>query len=327
MNMIPLGSTDIKLSRMGLGTWAIGGGPAWNGDLDLQVCIDTIVEAHRCGINLIDTAPGYNFGNSESIVGQALKQLPRDEMVVETKCGIVWEREGSLFNKVGDRQLYKNLSADSVREEVETSLQRLNIDCIDIYMTHWQSVPPFFTPISETMETLNALKAEGKIRAIGAANVDASHIREYLKHGELDIVQAKYSILDRALESDLLPLCREHGIVVQVYSPLEQGLLTGMIARDYVPGGARANKVWFQRDNMLRVIDMLEQWRPLCDKYRTTVPGLALAWILKQSDLISILSGATAPEQVRENVLALSIALTDEDALMMRRMAEALDHV
>lgn len=327
MNMIPLGSTDIKLSRMGLGTWAIGGGPAWNGDLDLQICIDTIVEAHRCGINLIDTAPGYNFGNSESIVGQALKQLPRDEMVVETKCGIVWEREGSLFNKVGDRQLYKNLSADSVREEVETSLQRLNIDCIDIYMTHWQSVPPFFTPISETMETLNALKVEGKIRAIGAANVDASHIREYLKHGELDIVQAKYSILDRALESDLLPLCREHGIVVQVYSPLEQGLLTGTIARDYVPGGARANKVWFQRDNMLRVIDMLEQWRPLCGKYRTTVPGLALAWILKQSDLISILSGATAPEQVRENVQALSIALTDEDALMMRRMAEALDHV
>lgn len=90
MKMIPLGNTDIALSRMGLGTWAIGGGPAWNGNLDMQVCIDTIVEAHRCGINLIDTAPGYNFGNSEVIVGQALKKLPRNEMVVETKCGIVW---------------------------------------------------------------------------------------------------------------------------------------------------------------------------------------------------------------------------------------------
>ncbi|HGV5092552.1 TPA: aldo/keto reductase, partial [Klebsiella pneumoniae] len=117
MKMIPLGSTDIKLSRMGLGTWAIGGGPAWNGDLDLQVCIDTIVEAHRCGINLIDTAPGYNFGNSEVIVGQALKKLPRNDIVVETKCGIVWERTGSLFNKVGDRQLYKNLTPESIREE------------------------------------------------------------------------------------------------------------------------------------------------------------------------------------------------------------------
>ncbi|MGS4540066.1 aldo/keto reductase [Klebsiella oxytoca] len=325
MKMISLGSTDITLSRMGLGTWAIGGGPAWNGDLDLQICIDTIVEAHRCGINLIDTAPGYNFGNSEVIVGQALKQLPRREVVVETKCGIVWERTGSLFNKVGDRQLYKNLTPESIREEVEASLQRLGIDTIDIYMTHWQSVEPCFTPIAETVATLNALKKEGKIRSIGAANVDAGHIREYLKHGELDIVQAKYSILDRALEAELLPLCQQNGIVVQVYSPLEQGLLTGTIGRDYVPGGARANKVWFQRENMLRVIDMLEQWQPLCEKYRCTIPALALAWILKQSDLITLLSGATAPEQVRENVDALNIALTDDDSLLMRRMAEALD--
>ncbi len=326
MKMIPLGNTDIALSRMGLGTWAIGGGPAWNGNLDMQVCIDTIVEAHRCGINLIDTAPGYNFGNSEVIVGQALKKLPRNEMVVETKCGIVWEREGSLFNKVGDRQLYKNLSPDSIRKEVDASLQRLGIDYIDIYMTHWQSVPPFFTPIAETVGVLNALKAEGKIRSIGAANVDVSHIREYLKHGELDIIQAKYSILDRALETELLPLCREHGIVVQVYSPLEQGLLTGTITRDYVPGGARANKLWFQRENMLRVIDMLEQWQPLCDNYHCAVPTLALAWILRQSELISILSGATSPEQVRENIAALSITLTDDDALLMRQMAEALDN-
>ncbi|MTH46844.1 NADH-dependent methylglyoxal reductase [Intestinirhabdus alba] len=326
MKMIPLGNTDITLSRMGLGTWAIGGGPAWNGDLELQVCLDTIVEAHRCGINLIDTAPGYNFGNSESIVGQALKRLPRNEVVVETKCGIVWERKGSLFNKVGDRQLYKNLTPESIREEVDASLKRLDIDCIDIYMTHWQSVEPFFTPIAETMGVLNELKKEGKIRAIGAANVDTGHIQEYLKHGDLHIIQAKYSILDRALETELLPLCREHNIVVQVFSPLEQGLLTGTITRDYVPGGAQANKRWFQRQNMLRVIEMLEQWRPLCEKYACSIPTLALAWILKQSDLISILSGATAPEQVRENVQALAIPLSDEDALAMRRMAEALEN-
>ena len=325
MKKIPLGTTDITLSRMGLGTWAIGGGPAWNGDLDRQICIDTILEAHRCGINLIDTAPGYNFGNSEVIVGQALKKLPREQVVVETKCGIVWERKGSLFNKVGDRQLYKNLSPESIREEVEASLQRLGIDYIDIYMTHWQSVPPFFTPIAETVAVLNELKAEGKIRAIGAANVDADHIREYLQYGELDIIQAKYSILDRAMENELLPLCRDNGIVVQVYSPLEQGLLTGTITRDYVPGGARANKVWFQRENMLKVIDMLEQWQPLCARYQCTIPTLALAWILKQSDLISILSGATAPEQVRENVAALNINLSDADATLMRETAEALE--
>ncbi|MDC0724480.1 aldo/keto reductase [Phytobacter diazotrophicus] len=324
MKMIPLGKTQLSVSQLGLGTWAIGGGPAWNGDLDTQVCIDTIVEAHRCGINLIDTAPGYNFGNSERIVGQALTDLPRGEVVVETKCGIVWEREGSLFNKVGDRQLYKNLTPESIREEVEASLQRLQIDCIDIYMTHWQSVPPFFTPIAETVAVLNALKTEGKIKSIGAANVDIGHIEEYLRHGELDIVQAKYSLLDRQIERDILPLCQKRGIVLQVYSPLEQGLLTGTVTRDFVPVGAQANKVWFQRDNMLQVIDMLEKWQPLCKKYDCTVPTLALAWILKQSSLISILSGATSPQQVRENVRATAIHLSDADALLMKEMADTL---
>lgn len=326
MKMIPLGKTRLAVSQLGLGTWAIGGGPAWNGDLDTQVCIDTIIEAHRCGINLIDTAPGYNFGNSERIVGQALSDLPRQEVIVETKCGIVWEREGSLFNKVGDRQLYKNLTPESIREEVEASLRRLNIDSIDIYMTHWQSVPPFFTPIAETVGVLNALKKEGKIKSIGAANVDIGHIEEYLRHGELDIVQAKYSLLDRQIEHDVLPLCQQHGIVLQVYSPLEQGLLTGTITRDYIPAGAQKNKVWFQRENMLQVIDMLDNWKPLCEKYQCTIPTLALAWILKQSDLISILSGATSPAQVRENVRACQIKLSDDDALLMKKMADALNN-
>ncbi|MBW7982218.1 NADH-dependent methylglyoxal reductase [Enterobacillus tribolii] len=325
MKMIPLGKTGLQVSQMGLGTWAIGGGPAWNGDLDTQVCIDTIREACRCGINLIDTAPGYNFGNSEVIVGKALKTLPREKIVVETKCGIVWEREGSLFNKVGDRQLYKNLSPESIREEIEASLARLNISHIDIYMTHWQSVPPFFTPVAETMAVLNELKKKGKIKAIGAANVDIHHVESYLQYGDLDIVQAKYSLLDRGVEHDLLPLCARHGIVLQVYSPLEQGLLTGTITPDYVPVGAQANKVWFQKENMPRVIDMLARWKPLCDKYQCSVPALALAWILAQGENISILSGATSPQQVRENVAAAALRISDADLRLMREMAQALD--
>ncbi len=115
-----------------------------------------------------------------------------------------------------------------------------------------------------------------------------------------------------------------NGIVVQVYFPARAGIVTGTITRDYVRR-ARANKVWFQRENMLKVIDMLEQWQPLCARYQCTIPTLALAWILKQSDLISILSGATAPEQVRENVAALNINLSDADATLMREMAEALE--
>ena len=176
MKYMELGKSGTQISKMGLGTWAIGGGPAWNGDLDERDCIDTIVKAVELGINLIDTAPGYNFGNSEVIVGKALKEVDREKVCLVTKCGIVWTREGALFNKVGDTQLYKNLSPESIREEIEESLRRLQTDYIDVYMTHWQAVEPFFTPISETMQVLNELKAEGKIKAIGAANVTKEHI-------------------------------------------------------------------------------------------------------------------------------------------------------
>ena len=323
--MIDLGNTGSQVSQIGLGTWAIGGGPAWGGDLATQQCVDTICTAIDCGINLIDTAPGYNFGNSEVMVGRALEKLDRSSVVVETKFGLVWDRVGTPFNKVGDRQLYKNLSPESIREEIEASLERLGTDYVDIYMSHWQSLEPYYTPISETMEVLNELKAEGKIRAIGAANVSPEQVMEYLKYGDLDIVQGKYSILDRAVEEALIPLCVEHNVVFQAYSPLEQGLLTGTIGKDYVPEGARANKKWFQKGNLERVVDMLDSWKPLCEKYHCSIPTLALAWILAQGDFITILSGSTTPDQVRENIGAVQIELSQEDAKWMREQAEALD--
>ena len=325
MKMIDLGNTGSQVSQIGLGTWAIGGGPAWGGDLATQQCVDTTCTAIDCGINLIDTAPGYNFGNSEVMVGRALEKLDRSSVVVETKFGLVWDRVGTPFNKVGDRQLYKNLSPESIREEIEASLERLGTDYVDIYMSHWQSLEPYYTPISETMEVLNELKAEGKIRAIGAANVTPEQVMEYLEYGDLDIVQGKYSILDRAVEETLIPLCVEHNVVFQAYSPLEQGLLTGTIGKDYVPEGARANKKWFQKGNLERVVDMLDSWKPLCEKYHCGIPTLALAWILAQGDFITILSGSTTPDQVRENIGAVQIELSQEDAKWMREQAEALD--
>ena len=325
MKMIDLGNTGSQVSQIGLGTWAIGGGPAWGGDLATQQCVDTICTAIDCGINLIDTAPGYNFGNSEVMVGRALEKLDRSSVVVETKFGLVWDRVGTPFNKVGDRQLYKNLSPESIREEIEASLERLGTDYVDIYMSHWQSLEPYYTPISETMEVLNELKAEGKIRAIGAANVTPEQVMEFLEYGDLDIVQGKYSILDRAVEETLIPLCVEHNVVFQAYSPLEQGLLTGTIGKDYVPEGARANKKWFQKGNLERVVDMLDSWKPLCEKYHCGIPTLALAWILAQGDFITILSGSTTPDQVRENIGAVQIELSQEDAKWMREQAEALD--
>lgn len=328
MRYMELGSSGIQISKMGLGTWAIGGGPAWSGGPDEQMAIDTIVSAVEAGIDMIDTAPGYNFGNSERIVGEALKRVDRSQVILVTKCGVVWNREGTVWNKVGNRQLYRLLTPESVRLEVEESLERLGIDYIDLYMTHWPSVEPFYTPISETVAELERLKEEGKIRAIGAANVSISQIREYLDCCELDLVQGKYSVLDRAVEEELIPLCSEHKITMQAYSPLEQGLLTGTISKGYrpEPGNARSNKKWWQPGNMERVIDMIDAWKPLTEKYECSIPALCLAWIMNQGDVVNLLSGATSPKEIEMNAPAADIVLSAEDNKLMRDMAEALDN-
>ena len=142
MKTMKLGKTGIDISRIGLGTWSIGGGSAWGGDHELQTVVDTIREAPKAGVNLIDTAPGYNFGNSEKILGKALEKMNREEVVIITKCGVTWDQEmkGDLFNKVNGIQLYKNLNSESVKKEIVGSLERLGTDYVDVYMTHWQSV-------------------------------------------------------------------------------------------------------------------------------------------------------------------------------------------
>lgn len=330
MKTIRIGKLGKDISRISLGTWAIGGGSAWGRDPAAQAederrSIATIRACTQVGVNMIDTAPGYNFGNSERIVGQALKGMNREEVCVITKFGVVWDRKGALFNKVGDTQLYKNLSRESILSEIDQSLARLGVDYIDVYMSHWQAVEPYFTPIGETMELLNELKRSGKIRAVGAANVTPAQVEEYLKYGELDIVQAKYSILDRAVERELLPICKANGITLQAYSPLEMGLLSGALPRDYQPVGAQIPKKWFQSENLPRVFDFLDRLEPLTRKYDCTIADLSLAWLLAQDEKLVLLSGSTTPEQLRANAHAADVELSAEDAEMMRALAEELE--
>lgn len=314
-----------KFSRMGLGCWSIGGGPAW-GDKDQQKCVDAIQACPGFGIGIVDTAPGYNFGQSERIVGKALRGMRREDVTLITKFGLVWERTGTPFNKVGDVQLYRNVSRESILEEIDKSLERLGTDYVDIYMSHWQAAEPFMTPIQETVETLNELKAQGKIRGIGAANVTAAQIEEYLKYGELDIVQAKYSVLDRSVEDEILPICREKGITLQAYSPLEQGLLSGRMGRDYIPNGAQGNKKWFQPENMPKAMDFIDELKEgLCRKYECVVANLAMAWVLAQGENITVLTGTANREHLKENTKALSLQLEAEDVKLMREMAEGLE--
>lgn len=324
-NYIKLKNIHKPVSRIGLGCWSIGGGPAWGGDKDMATVLETIRSCPDIGVTLMDTAPAYNFGQSERIIGEALRCMDREQVVITTKFGIVWDRLGAPFVKVGDTPQYKNLSPESIIEEIDRSLDRLQTDYIDVYISHWQSIEPYFTPIQETVACLNELKQQGKIKAIGAANVNMEHIHEYEKYGDLDLVQVKYSILDRGIEKDVLPYCQKHQIAVQVYSPLEQGLLTGKVSRKYQPVGSQKTKKWFQPDTMPKALDFVDALRPLCEKYQCTIPNLVMGWLLAQSENITILSGASSSSHLSANMRAAELMFDPDDLAFMRAQAEALD--
>lgn len=320
-----IGNVGADVSRIGLGTWAIGGGPAFDG-VDTTVSgVQTIQKALDVGVNLVDTAPGYNFGRSEEIVGQAIAGR-REDYVLITKCGLVWNAPGAYFNTVGDTILNRSLEPDSIKRELNLSLERIRTDYIDIYMTHWPAIEPFATPISETVAYLMELKESGVIRGIGAANVTPDQVREYLEHGQLDVVQMRYSILDRQVEDELMPLCIANGVTVQAYSPLEMGVLAGAVSRGYVPpaGNARAGKRWFEPENLERALDMLDAWAPLREKYDCESADLAIAWILAQDPNVTVLSGSMTPEELTANVKAMTIDLSPQDAAWMREYAEKI---
>mgnify|MGYP000602854915 CR=1 FL=1 len=190
MKTMKLGKTGIDISRIGLGTWSIGGGSAWGGDHDLQTVVDTIREAPKCGVNLIDTAPGYNFGNSEKILGKALEGI-RDKVLIATKFGLRTLSDGSCeFD--GTRE--------NVLKELEISLNSLRTDYIDFYIMHW---PDPNTPIHEAMETLAKLKEAGIIRFIGVSNFTKEQIIEAQKYVQIDVHQPPYSMLNES-QKDLM---------------------------------------------------------------------------------------------------------------------------
>lgn len=329
MKTIQIGSLSKPVSRISLGCWAIGGGPAWGVEGDAahaakKNAIETILACPSVGINMLDTAPGYNFGNSERIIGEAIRGIRREDVCIITKYGLVWDHDGTYFDTVGDTKLYRNLSRESMLQEIDASLERLQTDYVDIYMSHWQSEEPYYTPIAETASTLNDLKDKGKIRGIGVANVTAEQIEEYMKYCKVDIVQAQYNMLDREVEKELLPMCKEKDIVLQAYSPLAMGLLSGTLPRDYKPVAAQLFNRWFQPEKMPKVFAFLEQMKPFMEKYHCKMADLSLAWILAQDKHIVLLSGANTPEQIIENAHAADVEIEQKDLAIMRELAEAV---
>ncbi|GAB4241139.1 MAG: aldo/keto reductase [Acidobacteriota bacterium] len=327
-----LGKSGIQASRVAFGAWAIGGwmwGPQSERD-----AIAAIQAAVDHGMNFIDTAPMYGFGLSEELVGRAIKGR-RDQVVIATKCGLRWEgpepRKGQYHFSCDERgirrkedakfHVYRYLGADSIREEVEASLRRLQVDVIDLYQTHWQDPT---TPIAETMETLERLREEGKIRAIGVSNATVEQIMEYQRYGVVDSDQEKYSMLDRKLESSNLPYCRKHGIAFLAYSPLANGLLTGKITpeREFAEGDLRRDHPRFSVENRRRVLRFLAEIEPIAEARGLTISQLVIAWTLAQPGVTHALVGARNVEQAVANAAAGDVELSPEE---LRAIEEALE--
>ncbi|MBZ0257422.1 aldo/keto reductase, partial [bacterium] len=207
MKCRPFGQSGIEASVITLGTWAIGG--AWWGGTDETDSIDAIRASIDNGVNFIDTAAVYGFGVSETLVGKAIEGR-RDQVFIATKCGLRWDFDkGQHFFDLEGKAVHRYTGAESIRWEVEQSLKRLNIDCIDLYQTHWQDPT---TPAEETMTALMGLKKEGKIRAIGVSNCDSNRMKQYANVGPLDSDQEKFSMLDPEINDDQVPYCMENNV-------------------------------------------------------------------------------------------------------------------
>lgn len=327
MQYRPLGASGIQASAVGFGAWAAGGW-MWGGQ-DEREAIDAIRAAVDNGVTLIDTAPIYGFGASEELVGKAIAGL-RDKVVLATKCGLVWDREcGDFYFRSNEKAVqkdpdkatktvYRCLRPESIRDEVEASLRRLDVDVIDLYQTHWQEST---TPIADTMGELMKLKDEGKIRAIGVSNASSEQMNEYRHVGPIDSDQERFSMLDRRIDSRQLPYCRERGIAILAYSPIEQGLLTGKMGpdREFEEGDMRRGSKRFSEDNLRKVQAMLDEFRPVAERHGITLAQLTIAWTIAYPGVTHALVGARNPKQAKENAAAADVQLSTEDHATIRQ--------
>lgn len=309
MKRVTLGQSGISCEAVGLGTWAMGGW-MWGGQDD-TAAIEAIRASLDAGVTLIDTAPAYGLGHAERLVGAALEGR-RDDAVIATKCGLVWNTtRGTHFFDEEGRPVHRYLGPESIRLELEESLRRLRTDRIDLYITHWQDAT---TPVADTMGALLDLKRQGKIRAIGVSNVDAPTLREYLKHGPVDAIQERYSLLDREIESDLVPLCRTHGVTVLGYSSLAMGLLAGPIdpARRFTGDDQRATNPRFSPSNRAALQAFFEELTPVRDAVGCSFSQLLIAWTFEHGQVDVALCGARNARQAVDNADAGKVTLTDE---------------
>ncbi|MFQ5483035.1 MAG: aldo/keto reductase [Nitrospinaceae bacterium] len=299
-----LGASDLKVSVLGFGAWGIGGPPFWDNEGD-AASLRSIIRAYDLGINFFDTAPVYGFGHSEQLLGRALKPF-RDKVIIATKCGLTWDREqlGSIRKRAG---------AESIKKEIEASLQRLQTDYIDLYQVHW---PDADTPQEETMRSLLDLQAQGKIRCIGVSNYNVEQMEACLRIGPLVSLQPEFSLLQRRIEKDLQPFCRQNNISIIAYSPLASGVLTGKYDRHTRFKDWRGKGILgeFTGEAFQKNVAKVERLQKLTAPLGRTCGQIALNWVIRQPGIASALTGVKTESQVEENLAAVGWSPPPPDA-------------
>ena len=307
-----LGKSGIELSPIALGAWAIGGW-MWGGNEKkdslraIQVCLDH-------GISSIDTAPIYGFGLSEEIVGEAIAGK-RHQYEIMTKAGMRWDDTKGVHyfttqnNEGTSCEVYKYSGKESVIAECEGSLKRLGTDYIDLYQIHW---PDESTPIEETMEALQLLMDQGKIRAAGVSNYSLDQMQEAASFINLASNQLPYSMVRRDIEAYIVPWCMKNDCGILAYSPLQRGLLTGKIndLTSFAPGDSRPSLPHFKMDNVLKTNHFLESIRPLAQEKGVSISQLVIRWTIQRPGITVALVGARNEAQVAQNALAASFELS-----------------
>ncbi|HEX3997967.1 MAG TPA: aldo/keto reductase [Pirellulales bacterium] len=306
MNTKPLGDSDMHISPLGFGAWAIGG-PGWAfawGAQDDGDSIAAIREALDAGINWIDTAAAYGLGHSEEIVAKALEGVARRPYVF-SKCSRTWNERGEMG---------KSLKADSIRRECEASLRRLRVDAIDLYQIHW---PEPDEDVEEGWSTLAALKAEGKVRYIGVSNFDVPQMERAAKIAPITSLQPPYSLLRRNVESEILPYAARNKIGVIAYSPMGSGLLTGAMTRqriaDLPQDDWRRRNPDFQEPKLSRHLELVELLKTIGERNGQTPAVIALAWVLHNQAVSAAIVGLRRPGQLAGVIGAADFYLSPTD--------------
>jgi aryl-alcohol dehydrogenase-like predicted oxidoreductase len=312
-----LGNSDMEITRMGVGAWAMGGGGwafAW-GPQDDQESIAAIHTALDRGVNWIDTAAVYGLGHSEEVVAKALEGRTQQPYVF-TKCERIWNEKGEIS---------PSLKADSIRRECEASLRRLKVERIDLYQIHW---PQPEEEVEEGWAAMAKLQKEGKVRWIGVSNFNAAQMERCRRIAPITSLQPPYSAVSSEIEQDILPYCQRHGIGVIVYSPMKSGLLTGKMTKERVANlpqdDFRRRALAFQEPHLSRNLELADLMKRIGERHGVSAGVVAIAWTLRHPAVTAAIVGMRSSEQAEGVLPALEFRLSPQEVSEIERFAKGV---